>query len=261
MKNLLLFISILIVAISLKSCSSSDSDEIKYEGDIIGKWRLSQLFINNEDQQISECEKKMTLEVFQNGTYIETDYLYNETDTECILYDVFNGTWENLGNSTYTMSSLNTASIKVTFQNGKMIAEYSQKYDGINYLFQTIFISEKTFVPDKIIGKWEQDQAFIGPLEIELTTCEKMGSVEFFEDGFFEEIAFFENSEQTECIELPLKTGMWKNIGNSIYYIYNIGIDGEIKITFENNKMYAEYSEEIEGIPVALKIVFIKVIP
>ena len=80
MKKLLVFISILIVAISLKSCSSSDSDEIQYEGDIIGKWRLSQLFINNEDLQISECEKKMTIEVFENGTYIENDYLYNDTD-------------------------------------------------------------------------------------------------------------------------------------------------------------------------------------
>ena len=259
MKKLLVFISILIVAISLKSCSSSDSDEIQYEGDIIGKWRLSQLFIDNVDLQISECEKKMTLEVFQNGTYIETDYLYDDTNTECLLYDVFNGTWESLGNSNYTMSSLNTAAIKVTFQDDKMIAEYSEINDGITFSLKAIFISDKAFVPDKILGKWEQDQAFMGPIEIELSDCEKMGSVEFFEDGFFEEIAFLENSEQTECTELPLKTGMWKNIGDSLYYIYNIGVDGEIKITFENYKMYVEFSEEIEGIPITLKIVFIKV--
>jgi hypothetical protein len=261
MKKLLVFISILIVAISLKSCSSSDSDEIQYDGEIIGKWRLSQLFINNEDQQISECEKKMTIEVFENGTYTEMDYLYNDTDTACLLYDVVNGTWESLGNSNYKMSGLNTASIKVTFQDDKMIADYSEVNDGITFSIKTIFISDKGYVPDKIIGKWEQDQAFIGALEIELSACEKMGSVEFFEDGFFEEIAFIENSEQTECIELPLKTGMWKNIGNSIYYIYNVGIDGEIKITFENNKMYVEFSEEIEGIPVTAKIIFIKVSP
>lgn len=259
MKKLLVLISILIVAISLKSCSSSDSDEIQYEGNIIGKWRLSQLFINNVDQQISECEKKMTIEVFENGTYIENDYLYNETDTECLLFDVVNGTWESLGNSNYKMSGLNTATVKVSFQEDKMIAEYIQLNDGISFSIKTIFISDKAYVPDKIIGKWEQDQAFIGPIEIEVSACEKMGSVEFFEDGFFKEIAFSENSEQTECTELPVKTGMWKNIGNSLYKIFGIGVDGEIKITFENNKMSAEYSEEIEGIPVTLKIVFIKV--
>ncbi len=259
MKKLLVLISILIVTISLKSCSSSDSDEIQNEEKIVGKWRLSQLFINNDDLQISECEKKMTIEVFEDGTYVENDYSYNDTDTECVLYDVFNGTWKNLGNSTYTMSGLNTVAIKVTFQEGKMIAEYSEINDGNTYSFKAVFISEKTFVPDKIIGKWKQDQAFIVPLEIELTACEKMGSVAFFEDGFFEEIAFLENNEQTECIELPLKTGMWKNIGVSLYKIYGIGVEGEIKITFENNKMIAEYSEEIEGIPVTLRIVFIKV--
>ena len=259
MKKLLVLISILIVAISLKSCSSSDSDEIQYEGNIIGKWRLSQLFINNVDLQISECEKKMTIEVFENGTYIENDYLYNDTDTECILYDVVNGTWESLGNSNYKMSGLNTTTVKVTFQDDKMITEYSELNDGITISIKTIFISDNAFVPDKIIGKWEQDQAFIGSIEIEVSACEKMGSVEFFEDGFFEEIAFSENNEQTECTELPVKTGIWKNIGYSLYKIYGIGVDGEIKVTFENNKMYVEYSEEIEGIPVTHKIVFIKV--
>jgi len=259
MKKLLVFISILIVAISLKSCSSSDSDEIQYDGEIIGKWRLSQLFINNEDQQISECEKKMTIEVFEDGTYTENDYLYNDTDTECLLYDVVNGTWESLGNSNYKMSGLNTVSVKVSFQDNKMIAEYSEINDGVTFSIKTIFISDKAFVPDKILGKWEQDQAFIGSIEIEVSACEKMGSVEFFEDGFFEEIAFMDNSEQTECTELPLKTGMWKNVGDSLYKIYGIGADGEIKITFENNKMSVEFSEEIEGIPITAKIIFIKV--
>ena len=132
---------------------------------------------------------------------------------------------------------VNASTKRFTFQDNKMIAEYSEINDGVTFSIKTIFISDKAFVPDKILGKWEQDQAFIGSIEIEVSACEKMGSVEFFEDGFFEEIAFMDNSEQTECIELPLKTGMWKNIGDSLYKIYGIGADGEIKITFENNKM------------------------
>ncbi len=260
MKKLMLFISILIVAISLKSCSSNDNDELQSVEKVIGKWRLSQIIINNENQQISECEKKTTLEVFENGTYTEKDYLYNDSDTECLLFDVVNGTWESLGNSTYKMSGLYTVSLKVTFNDDQMIAEYSEIIDETTLLIKAIFISDKTYIPDQIIGKWKQDQAFLGPMEIILTECEKMGWVEFFEDGFFDEKAYFENSEQTECTELPLKTGLWKNIGGSLYNIYGIGVEGDIKITFDNDKMYVEFSEEIEGIPINAKIVFIKII-
>jgi len=175
MKKILLLMSALIMAISFNSCSD-DNDDNQNSEKIVGIWRLSQLYINNIDQQINECEKKMTIEVFENGTYIEKDYEYNELLTECLLYDQVNGTWENLGNSMYTMSGLDTPSVKVTFVGNTFIAEYSEIIEGFTFSIKTIFTADEDVVPDPIIGNWKLVQEFDNGVEISLSECVENGN-------------------------------------------------------------------------------------
>lgn len=265
MKKILLIIGALIMAISINSCSD-DNDDNQNQNYIIGKWRLSQLIVEGLDPvlvesldlELNECEKKMTIEIFGDGNYTEKDYEYNEFITECVLYDISDGTWEYLGNSMYSFSGLNSEPIKVTVDGNKIIAEYTETYEGISATLKLIFIADKDVVPDNIIGKWRQDQEFIDNIETPLSDCDKMGTLEFFEDGFYEERDFNDDS-QTGCIEIPTKTGLWKNIGDPFYKMTNIDVDDAIKITFENNKMIIELTIGEEGVDYLVKLIFIKV--
>lgn len=180
----MLLIGVIITAISFNSCSSDSNDNLNLDK-IIGKWRLSQLYVNSINQELNECDKKMTIEIFENGSYTEKDYGYNETLTECMLYDLVNGTWESLGNPMYKMSGINAPSIKITFEGNKMIAEYSELNGGITLAIKTIFMTDEAVVPDKIIGKWSQTQEFLDEEEMPLNDCDKMGTIEFFDEGFF----------------------------------------------------------------------------
>jgi len=260
MKKLNLFIGIFVAALLFSSCSSDNNDNPNTEN-IIGKWRLSQLIIDNIDQQVSECEKKMTIEVFENGTYTEKDFLYDDDFTECVLYDLVNGTWENLGNSTYKMSGLDTPSLKVTFEGNKFIAEYTEALGGMTFAIKTIFIADEDVVPDPIIGNWKLVQGFKNGEEDELSECDLMETFEFLEDGFLLEKEFEYNDTSTECVQIQSNTKIWKNIGNSIYILYEISDESEeeLTITFENDKMTVELLMEEEGVTYMAKLVFNRV--
>lgn len=260
MKKLNLFIGIFIAALLFSSCSSDNNDNQNTEK-IIGKWRLSQLIIDNVDQQVSECEKKMTIEIFENGSYTEKDFEYDDALTQCVLYDLVNGTWENLGNSMYKMSGLDTPSVKVTLDGNKFIAEYTEEFSGMTFTIKTIFIADSDVVPDAIIGKWKQDQEFLDDVETTLSECDKMGTFEFLEDGFLLEKEFEYNDTSTECIQKPTNTRIWKNIGNSKYILYKFSDESEeeLNVTFENNKMTVELLLEEGGTTYMAKLIFIKV--
>lgn len=223
MKKILLLLGALIISISFNSCSDDNGDN-QNPDKIVGKWRVSQLIVDNIDQQINECEKKMTIEVFENGTYIEKDYEYNVLLTECLLYDQVNGTWENLGNSTYKISGLNTPSVKITFEGNKITAEYTEQIGEITQAIKTIFTTDEAVVPDPIIGNWKLVQEFYNEVEMPLSECDKMETFEFSEDGFFFEHEFEDEETSSNCIAAPVKTRIWKNIGNSTYILYKIEI-------------------------------------
>jgi len=268
MKKILLIAGVLIMAISFNSCSD-DNDDVQSPDNIVGKLRVSelvivgldQILVENLDLQLNECEKKMTLEVFENGTYIEKDYEYNALLTECLLYDQVNGTWENLGNSIYKMSDLDTPNIKVTFEDNKFIAEYTDTYEEISYTIKMIFIAEEDVVPDPIIGNWKLVQEFENGVEVELSTCDLMETFEFLEDGFFLETEFEDDETSNDCIESEVKTRIWKNIGNSTYILYKIDDDSEqeVKITFGNNTMTVELTIDEEGVVYSAKLIFNRV--
>lgn len=97
--------------------------------------------------------------------------------------------------------------------------------------------------------------------EITLSSCEKMAIFEFMEDGFFYENEYEFNETLTECIASPVKTRIWKNIGNATYILYKLSDESEeeLHITFENNKMIIELSMEEDGIIYMAKLVFGKI--
>lgn len=260
MKKILLLMGVLIFSISFNSCSDDNNDN-QNPDKIVGIWRLSQLYIDNIDQQINECEKKMTIEVFENGTYIEKDYEYNNLLTECLLYDQVNGTWENLGNSTYKMSGLDTPSVKVTINGNNFIAEYTEQFEGFTFSIKTIFTADEDVVSDPIIGNWKLVQEFYNGEEEPLSDCDLMETFEFLEDGFFYEKEFEDDQTSTQCIASEVKIRLWKNIGNSTYIFYKIADDSEeeLKITFANNTMTVELSLEEEGVVYNAKLIFNRV--
>ena len=263
MKNLVVFTGMLIALLVLNSCSSNDDESDQNPDKILGVWRLEQLFIDNVDLQVNECEKKTTIEVFENGKYTERDYEYNEALTECTQYDLVNGSWDNLGNSMYSMSDLNASAIKVTFTEKGFIAEYSEEEGGISLTVKAVFIAEKNVVPDPIIGKWKQVQEFLDGEEIELSACDLLETFEFFEDGIFLEEEFEYNETTTECVASPIKTRIWKNIGGSQYILYKLSDDTEeeLTITFEGNTMTIELSLEENGVIYDAKFIFSKYVP
>ncbi|MCJ7757186.1 MAG: lipocalin family protein [Gillisia sp.] len=274
MKKLSLFLSIILVALSFNSCSSDDDNVTPDK--IIGKWRLSEIFVQidqvvMEDDILTECDKKTTIEFFKNGTYTESSF--ESIDDTCNAFAPVNDTWENLGNSQYDFSGIDFSDFKipgatvdiefkVTFGSSKMFWEISGAvtFEGeqIPILIKVTFIDNDTYVPDKIIGKWQFDQEFTNGDEIELTECEKRMTVEFFDDGIFEEKEFYVDG--LECIADEVNTGTWRNLGSDMYELSDKGAP-EFKVTFANNKMTVEFTGTEEGVTADHKYIFIKVAP
>lgn len=273
MKKLSLFLSIFIVALSFNSCNSDDDNVTPDK--IIGKWRLSEMIVQIdqeviEDDILTECDKKTTIEFFENGTYTESSFEFIPEVNTCNALAPINDTWENLRNSQYDISGIDFSDFKipgatvdiefkVTFGSSKMFWEISGvvTYEGVQIpiLIKVTFIDNDTYVPDKIIGKWQLDQEFTNGEEIELTECVKRMTVEFFDDGIFEENEFF--NDGAECIS-NVKIRTWKNSGSDLYETSNIDAP-EIKVTFANNKMTVEFTGTEDGIMVDKKFIFIKV--
>lgn len=285
MKKLLLFLGICLITVSFNSCNDDNDDA--YSDEIIGKWRLSQIHfyaeINNEpiddeinemfDEILTECMKKSTIDFSENGTYTENDFEFNYDSNTCEALQPTNGTWKNLGNSKYYISGIDFSDfdfpeltieleLKITFESDKMIMEFSATgdYEGdlVDILIKVTFIDNDSFVPDNIIGKWQLNQEFYNGEEEVLSECAKKMTIQFFEDGIYEEKDY--SDETLECIAKEIKKGTWKNLGNNLYEISDIDFP-EVKVTFEdnNNKMNVEFSEIVDGVNHTGKLIFIKV--
>ncbi len=273
MKKLFLFLSLFLVALSFNTCTNDDDD---IPDEIVGKWRLSQIFVKigpeSENYMPTECEKKTTIEFFENGTYKENDFEFNDDTNTCLALQPINGTWENLGNAKYDISGIDfsdfdipgaTADMetKITFGSNKMLMEISGTvtYEGVQVavLIKVTFIDNDTFVPDNVIGKWRFDQEFVNNVEVNLSACKKTMTIQFFEAGTYEEKDFDEN-QALQCVALPVKNGTWRNLGSDKYEISGLGVD-EFKVTFANNKMTVEFTTTEEGNTATHKSIFIKV--
>lgn len=198
----------------------------------------------------TECDKKSTVDYFENGTHRENIFEFNDTNS-CEAPDPVNGTWKNLGNSVYDISDINipgitvTSNQKITFDGNKLIMEFSGtlNIEGVQtqILCKVTLVDKDTFAPDGIIGTWRFDQEFINNVENgEMTVCEKTMTIRFFEKGIYEKKDF----EEIEllCVAFEIKNGSWSNSGSDMYEISDLGVP-EFKITFANNKMTVEFTD------------------
>lgn len=274
MKKLFLFLILFLVALSFNTCNNDDNDELDK---IVGKWRLSQVYaeINQEfidDDMLTECEKKSTIEFFENGSYVENGFEFTDETYTCEALGAVNGTWKNSGNAMYDISGIDfsdfdisgpivESEVKVTFESSKMMMEFSATVDfeGEQYdiLIKVTFIDNDAYVPDNIIGKWKIDQEFRNNVEENLSECKKTMTIEFFEAGTYEE-KDFELNDALQCVALEVKNGTWKSLGSNMYEISDADI-AEVKATFANNKMTVEFTVIVEGETISVKYVFVKV--
>lgn len=134
MKKLLLFLSLLIIAISLNTCDCDDDNPDK----IIGKWQLNEQINDGIDILLSDCEKQTNVEFFENGTYTAIEF--EDYETECIEQEPEQGLWTYLGNSIYKLSDFDINGIKITFKNNKMTVEYSIIENEYVIIVKMIFI-------------------------------------------------------------------------------------------------------------------------
>lgn len=145
MKKLVLFISILFVAISFNSCNDDD-DEVVIVDKIIGKWQWDQEFEDGVEYTLTACDKQSTIEFLIPDTFTARDF-WEENDV-CTAQEPVNGTWKNLGNSMYELGDLEIIpgfsidlDVKITFTNNKMTVEYSfTDEDNITYELIEIYI-------------------------------------------------------------------------------------------------------------------------
>ncbi|MDT8416414.1 MAG: hypothetical protein RQ864_01275 [Lutibacter sp.] len=274
MKKLFLLLSIFLAAVSFNTCTNDDDDDTPDE--IVGKWRLSQIFVKigpeSEDYMPTECEKKTTIEFFENGTYKESDFEFNDDTYTCVALAPVNGTWKNLGSSKYDISGIDfydfdipgvtvNMETKITFPSSKMLMEFSGTvtYEGVQVavLIKVTFIDNDDFVPDTIIGKWKMDQEYRNNVEENLSDCEKTMTIQFFDSSAYEE-KDFELNEALQCVAIETKKGFWRNLGSDMYEISDLKIS-ELKITFANNKMTVEFTDTEESETTSVKYIFIKV--
>ena len=138
--------SLLFIAANFISCNDDDDDPISIDK-IVGNWQIDQEFLNNEELPLDECDKMSVIEFFQNETFTEKDYIYDDVMENCQLFETFNGTWENIDGSTYKISDISNVpgidiaiEVKIIFQSNKMIVEFSETIDGETISFKFIFI-------------------------------------------------------------------------------------------------------------------------
>ncbi len=137
MKRFLLIFA-LIISGCLVSCSSDDDDGPVAKDKIIGKWQISKEYFAGIEIPLTECELQMTIEFFENGTYVEKDFQLDE-DEMCNSLPAVNGTWEYLGNSMYFISDIGIESLEIQFSGNTMTAIISETVEGITIEARIVF--------------------------------------------------------------------------------------------------------------------------
>lgn len=105
---------------------------------IIGKWQLDQEFADDEEVDLTDCEKTMTIEFFEEGIYMEKDFL--EEEMECVADEEETGIWRNLGADIYEISDLGVSDFKITFSENKMTLEFTDTQEEVTLDRKLVFI-------------------------------------------------------------------------------------------------------------------------
>lgn len=147
MKRLLLVYIVLLILFGTYSCKNNDSNTSK--NTIVGIWQLEQEFSNDGNSDLlkefplSSCDKMTTLNIFENGKFIEQSY-YDDFGTggECIMdTEETKGIWKEGSNGifyfTYNKNNiLIFTKSDVVLKNGKL--EITIEYEDPDLEYKTI---------------------------------------------------------------------------------------------------------------------------
>lgn len=98
----------------LLSCSNNDN--VNDQDPILGKW----LLFSNNSVEVSDCEKKNSIEFRSNNTTISETYQLINGNCSNTLNS--NNTWENKGNNKYAFNNIET---NIEFSNDNMTMRLS----------------------------------------------------------------------------------------------------------------------------------------
>jgi len=114
-KKVTFLITIVVSSLTFNSCSSSDDSP--QQDQLIGKWKLFQVFEDAVQIILDDCDDlEGTLEFKSDGTLTSEDY--RETTGGCVLNDTLNGTWVRNANNSYTfVFDGSTDTVEVIFEN------------------------------------------------------------------------------------------------------------------------------------------------
>lgn len=102
MKNTLLTIKLLFL-LFLTGCNNNDD----LQDPIVGKWELVEFSIQGEPIELSNCDKRETLEITSNGKIVITKYENTNPDDadQCEVSSVINLSWSLNRTNTYLIWS------------------------------------------------------------------------------------------------------------------------------------------------------------
>lgn len=112
MKKLVLLMFAFMMSLAFVSCSSDDDSDGQPQFNIVGTWKVTAQYINNNQQDISDiCAFKGNVKFINGGTFTE-DVWTEEEGVACHLDETIGGTWIKNGNS---------YSVNITSQGGESI--------------------------------------------------------------------------------------------------------------------------------------------
>ncbi|MCT4628480.1 lipocalin family protein [Winogradskyella sp.] len=128
---------ILFSALALTFVSCSSDDDGGSNDPFVGNWRYFTSYEDGVEDPLDDCESQDTFVISSNGTFVST--LHDEFGGDCQVDVTVNGTWENLGNNTYsTTSDGDTYVQQVEFEDNKM---YLDEIDG-GVVYRDVFIRQ-----------------------------------------------------------------------------------------------------------------------
>ena len=133
MKNLKILLVFFVLA-GIASCSNDDDGNEPITADpIVGKWKLQQQFMDGEEFELTECEKRTTVEFISNGNINSTDFSEDFETEECVS-EISAQKWENRGNNVYRITEGNISyDVTIMVSNNSNTLTISSEDDDGSY--------------------------------------------------------------------------------------------------------------------------------
>lgn len=96
-------LAFLFLTLSLSSCNKDD-DGGSDVNTIVGLWNFDSIAFDGEIEELDNCETQNTIKFSNDGTYTTTSYNDFNSQDQCIISEVFQGTWEFISGNDYRIT-------------------------------------------------------------------------------------------------------------------------------------------------------------